>query len=125
MLTQALMVAIGGGLGALLRWQAVKLSVLLFGTGFPFGTLLVNAVGSFLMGLAAVIMVERGIEARFAPLIMTGILGGFTTFSAFSLDAAMLMERGREAAALVYAGGSVLLSLCGVSLGLWLARALM
>jgi len=87
---------------------------------FPFGTLAVNVVGSFLIGLAFVALAERGLE-RWMPLVMTGILGGFTTFSAFSLDTFRLYEAGRIGAA----GGYVLASVSLSVLALFLAVAMM
>jgi CrcB protein len=95
------------------------------GEGF-FGTAFVNVTGSFVMGVLAVVMMERlpGSWGRFAPLMMTGFLGAYTTFSAFSLDALYLLERGRLAVAGSYIAGSVALSIGGLLLGLRLARAL-
>jgi Integral membrane protein possibly involved in chromosome condensation len=78
------------------------------------------------MGVAAVLIAEKGLGSwgRLAPFVMTGVLGGFTTFSAFSLDALYLMERGRGAAAALYVGGSVALSIGALWAGLSLARSL-
>ncbi|HUF56819.1 MAG TPA: fluoride efflux transporter CrcB [Thermohalobaculum sp.] len=122
MTEKLLMVGLGGGAGACLRYLTGVLAIRLFGHGFPWGTVIVNVVGSFLMGLLAVWLMERGGFARFAPLLLTGVLGGYTTFSAFSLDAVYLIERGRTLAAGGYVGGSVLLSVAGLMLGLWLGR---
>ena len=112
-------VAIGGALGAVLRYLT-GLAVV-----FPYGTLTVNVVGSFIMGLMLVWLVETSPAGfhRWQPLIMTGLLGGFTTFSAFSLDALRLFETGRVAAAGAYVLGSVGLSLLAVVAGVLLARA--
>ncbi|HSF94819.1 MAG TPA: fluoride efflux transporter CrcB [Thermohalobaculum sp.] len=122
--TVILAVAAGGAIGATLRWAVVRWAGQLLGLGFPYGTLIVNVLGSLIMGVAAVAMMERfpGSWGRFAPFLMTGVLGGFTTFSAFSLDALFLIERGRNLAAASYIGGSVLLSIGGLWLGLALAR---
>ena len=117
------MVALGGGAGAVLRYLGAAWAGRALGAGFM-GTMFVNVVGSFLMGLLAVLMMERfpGSWGRYAPLMMTGVLGGFTTFSAFSLDALYLIERGRMLAASGYIIGSVVLSILGLLAGLWLAR---
>ena len=119
-----IMVAAGGALGASLRYLCVAWATRAFGTGFPAGTLIVNVVGSLLMGVLAVALMERfpGGWGRYAPFVMTGVLGGFTTFSAFSLDALYLIERGRHAAAALYIGGSVALSIAALWAGLALAR---
>lgn len=118
------MVALGGALGSAMRYGIVAWSGRALGQGFPWGTMIVNIAGSFVMGVAAVAMMERfpGSWGRFGPLVMTGILGGFTTFSAYSLDALFLIERGRTAAAAAYIGGSVALSVGGLWAGLALAR---
>lgn len=119
-----LSVAAGGAIGASLRWLVVRWAGHALGLAFPYGTLIVNVLGSLAMGVATVIMMERfpGSWSRFAPFLMTGVLGGFTTFSAFSLDALFLIERGRNLAAVSYIGGSVALSIIGLWAGLALAR---
>ena len=117
-------VAAGGAIGAVLRHLGVRwLSHAV--PGFPWGTLVVNVVGSLVMGLLAVALMERfpGSWGRFAPFLMTGVLGGFTTFSAFSLDALLLIERGRMLAASGYVAGSVGLSVLALWAGLALGRA--
>ena len=121
-MTPILQVAAGGALGAVLRYISFQGCVRLFGAGFPVGTLFVNIVGSFLMGIAFAWMMERGGDARFAPLLMTGLLGGFTTFSAFSLDAVGLFEQGRVMAASGYILGSVVLAILALVLGIALMR---
>ena len=120
------MVAIGGALGATLRYLAVAWASRVFGTGFPSGTLIVNVLGSLLIGLLAVALLERAPETwgRYAPLAITGLLGGFTTFSAFSLDALTLFEEERYFTATAYVGGSVMLSLLAALAGVTLARFL-
>ena len=122
--TVFLSVAAGGAIGASLRWLIVRWSGHVLGHDFPYGTLIVNVLGSLVMGVAAVAMMERfpGSWGRLAPFLMTGVLGGFTTFSAFSLDALFLIERGRNLAAAAYIGGSVALSIAGLWAGLALAR---
>ena len=119
-------VALGGAIGASLRYASNGMALRLLGSGFPYGTMLVNVLGSFIMGLAAFYMLERmdGSYARFAPFILTGVLGGFTTFSAFSLDAVYLIERSRYSAAALYMGGSVALALLALIAGMALARSL-
>ena len=119
-----LMVALGGGVGAVLRWLGAGWVGRLTGEGF-LGTVFVNVTGSFAMGVLAVVMMEKlpGSWGRFAPFMMTGLLGAYTTFSAFSLDALYLVERGRLAAATGYIAGSVAFSILGLLLGLKIARA--
>ena len=115
-------VALGGAIGASLRYLVNVASLRAFGSGFPFGTLIVNIAGSFLMGVLVVILAEKG-GLRFAPFLMTGILGGFTTFSAFSLDTITLWQRGESWLSLGYVGASVLFSLAALMAGLQFARS--
>jgi fluoride exporter len=119
-----LSVAAGGAIGATLRWAIVRWADHVLGPAFPYGTLIVNVGGSVVMGILAVLMMERfpGSWGRYSPFLMTGLLGGFTTFSAFSLDALFMIERGRNLAAAGYIGGSVALSIFGLWVGLTLAR---
>ena len=93
------------------------------GPGFPYATVIVNVVGSFLMGVLVVVLARKG-GTQYAPLLMTGVLGGFTTFSAFSFDTLTLWERGQHGLAAVYVGVSVILSLAAIVAGLAVARAL-
>lgn len=116
-------VALGGALGASLRYLTNVGAMRLLGPGFPFGTMIVNIVGSFVMGVIVVVLSRKG-GTYLAPLLMTGLLGGFTTFSAFSLDALTLWERGQTGLAMAYVLGSVLLSLAAITAGLFLARSL-
>ena len=116
-------VALGGAVGASARYLAGVAAIRVMGPGFPWGTLTVNVVGSFVMG-AVVVLLAHLSATRFAPFLMTGVLGGFTTFSAFSLDAVTLWERGAVTQAAVYTGASVVLSLTALIGGLALARAL-
>jgi CrcB protein len=90
---------------------------------FPLPILTVNALGSLLMGLFVVLAAQKGL-AQAGPFVMTGLLGGFTTFSAFSLETVTLMERGALGAAGLYVLLSVALSVGGLMLGLWIARGL-
>jgi CrcB protein len=116
-------VALGGAIGASLRYLTNVGAMRLFGPGFPYATLIVNILGSFVMGLLVVFLARKG-GNHLAPLLMTGILGGFTTFSAFSLDTLTLWERGDQVAALAYVAASVILSLAAIIAGLALARSL-
>ncbi|WP_425052892.1 fluoride efflux transporter CrcB [Psychromarinibacter sp. S121] len=115
------MVALGGAVGASGRYLTGLAAIRLIGPGFPWGTLIVNVVGSFLMGVIVVALAEFSAN-RFAPLLMTGLLGGFTTFSAFSLDAVTLYERGALGTAALYVIASVVLSLGALFAGLAVAR---
>lgn len=116
MMHPVLQVALGGAVGAVARHGVNIGAGRLFGPGFPVGTLAVNVAGSFLMGLLVVVLAGRG--NALAPLLMTGLLGGFTTFSAFSLDTVTLWQRGQGAVALAYVAASVGLSLAALLVGL-------
>lgn len=120
------MVALGGALGAVLRFAAVQGAARWLGPEFPYGVMLVNVGGSFAMGLLAVIAADKAPDsmARWAPFVLTGVLGGFTTFSAFSVDALGLLERARYTAAAAYMGGTVMLSLLAALAGATLGRQL-
>ncbi len=119
------MVFIGGGLGAALRHGVNIGSARLFGTSFPVGTLTVNIIGCLVMGLLAGYFAFKGdVGQHWRLFLTTGILGGFTTFSAFSLDVAALYERGEPALAAGYIAASVILSLAAVFAGLALMRSL-
>jgi CrcB protein len=96
-----------------------------FGTHFPFGTFIINITGSIVMGLIAGYLAFKGDAAQpWRLFVMTGILGGYTTFSAFSLDAALLYERGEVGLAATYVIGSVVLAIAGLFAGLALVRSL-
>ena len=118
-----LIVFLGGGLGAALR-HGINLAVSrLLGTAFPYGTLLINISGSFIMGLVAAYFAFKGDASQHWRLFLTtGILGGYTTFSAFSLDVALLYERGEIGLAALYVSASVVLSIVGLFAGLALVR---
>jgi CrcB protein len=120
-----LIVFLGGGIGAALR-HGVNLNVArLLGTGFPYATLLINITGSLVMGLAAGYFAFKGDASQHWRLFLTtGILGGYTTFSAFSLDAALLYERGELGAAALYVLLSVAVAIGGLFAGLAFVRAL-
>jgi len=117
-------VFLGGGIGAALR-HGVNLAAARLGLAFPVGTLAVNVAGSFLMGvLVAYFALRSGIDQQVRLLLTTGLLGGFTTFSAFSLDAALMWEKGAIGQLAFYAGGSVLLSVAGLFAGMAAVRLL-
>ncbi len=115
-----LIVFVGAGIGGALRHGVNVCAVRAFGNGFPFGTLTVNVLGSFVMGLFVGFFACRaGLVPQHARLLLTtGVLGGFTTFSAFSFDAALLLERHSYATAMTYIVGSVLASVIALFLGL-------
>lgn len=118
-------VALGGALGASLRYLfGVGVFRLLGPQTFPVAILSVNILGSFLMGVFVVLAAQRGLT-HLSPFMMTGLFGGFTTFSAFSLEAVTLYERGDIGLAAAYVAASVVLSILGLTLGLVLARSLM
>ncbi|MGB3556742.1 MAG: CrcB family protein [Jannaschia sp.] len=114
-----LSVALGGALGATLRFG---LGLALLRDGFPVAILVVNVLGSFAMGLAAILLFRHGLT-QWQPFLMTGLLGGFTTFSAFSLETLTLAERGAWGQAGTYVALSVGLSLGAVAFGVWIGRA--
>jgi CrcB protein len=121
-----LIVFVGAGIGGMLRHGANVLAARLLGFGFPYGTLFVNIAGGFLLGVLAEWLLIKGIGNQPLRLFLTtGILGGFTTFSAFSIDFANLVERKDYVLAGLYGMGSVGLSLIGVFLGLAVARSLL
>src|ERR1700710_865180 len=120
-----LLVFIGGGAGASLRHFINITSSRLLGTAFPYHTFIINISGSIAMGLIAGYLASRGEASQpWRLFLMTGILGGYTTFSAFSLDAVLLYERGETGLALLYVLGSVVLSIAGLVTGLALVRHL-
>ena len=115
---------LGAGIGGALRHGVNVGAARLFGYGFPFGTLIVNVAGSFLMGLLAGYFAFRpGVDQHMRLFLTTGILGGFTTFSAFSLDAALLIERHSYGAAAGYMAGSVAASVAALFFGLAMFRS--
>jgi CrcB protein len=122
-----LIVFIGAGIGGSIRHGVNLLAARLVGLSFPYGTISINIVGSLLMGLCAAYFAFRGEDASqpWRLFLTTGILGGFTTFSAFSLDVAVLWERGDMVGALLYVLGSVVLSILALFLALWLARSVL
>jgi fluoride exporter len=120
-----LLVFVGGGLGSTLRYFVNVICPKLFGPAFPYHTFIINITGSTVMGLIAGYFAFRGDASQSWRLfLMTGILGGYTTFSAFSLDTAFLYERGDLGLALFYVLGSVVFSIGGLFAGLALMRHL-
>jgi CrcB protein len=118
-----ILVFIGGGLGSTLRHTVNIASARTLGTAFPWGTFLINITGSTVMGLIAGYLAFKGAASQpWRLFLMTGVLGGYTTFSAFSLDAALLYERGEIGLALLYVLGSVVLAIAGLFAGLALVR---
>ena len=119
------LVFLGGGLGAVSRHLSGMAVMRVSGPGFPWGTLLVNIVGSLAMGLLIAWLARRSAgDVHLRLLLATGFLGGFTTFSAFSLDVVTLYERGALTAAAAYVIASVTVSILALFGGLWLARQL-
>ena len=117
-------VFLGAGIGGALRHGANVGGARLLGTGFPYGTLFVNIAGSFLMGLLAGYFAFRpGIGQHVRLFLTTGVLGGFTTFSAFSLDTALLVERHSYGLAAGYVVGSVVASVAALFVGLAMFRS--
>lgn len=122
MFTTLSLVALGGAIGASLRYLSGVAVLRLIGpTAFPVAIMSVNIIGSFLMGVFAAAAAHRGLTS-FSPFVMTGVLGGFTTFSAFSLETMTLIERGQMGSAMLYVVLSVVLSVGGLALGLLVAR---
>jgi CrcB protein len=118
-----LLVFVGGGLGASLRHTVNVTCAKCIGTAFPWGTFIINVTGSTVMGLIAGYLAFKGEASQpWRLFMMTGILGGYTTFSAFSLDIALLYERGALGLAAAYVLGSVILSIAGLFAGLALVR---
>jgi CrcB protein len=122
-----LLVFLGAGLGGVGRHAVNRIVPLALGMKFPFSTLIVNAAGCFLMGVLTGWFAFRGEQTtqHVRLLLTTGVLGGFTTFSAFSLDAALLWQRGDGLMAAFYIAGTFLLTLSGVFAGLALMRHLL
>lgn len=119
-------VFVGGGIGSALRYGVGRAALVLAGPDFPLGTVVVNVMGCTAMGALAEWLAWRdaGIDASVKLFLVTGLLGGFTTFSAFALDAAALWQRGAGLTAVAYAAGSVALSIAGFFAGMALLRPL-
>ena len=118
-------VAVGGAVGASLRHLVNVGAMRIAGANFPWGTMAINIGGSFAMGVFIEMLGRRfNASNELRLFVATGILGGFTTFSAFSLDFAVLWERGAAGQAIAYALGSVVISLLALFAGLWFVRSL-
>ena len=116
-------IALGGAVGAVARHFLSARIMNLLGSGFPYGTLVVNVLGSFIMGLLIMALATRlNISQEWRGFIVVGVLGGFTTFSTFSLETALLIERGTLMQVALYVGSSVIVSIGALFVGLWLGR---
>lgn len=121
-----ILVAVGGGLGAVARYAVGVQATRNFGTGWPYGTFTVNVLGGLCMGLLAGVLAHRGgaDQERWRVLLGVGVLGGFTTFSAFSLEMALMIQRKQVVTAAVYASASTGLAITALFAGLLIARKL-
>lgn len=120
-----LLVAIGGALGSMLRYGVGRWAITLMGPGFPFGTFAVNIIGGFLMGLLAGWLARFGDGGEDLRLLLgVGVMGGFTTFSAFSLEVYNMITRAEIAMAAAYSVSSVAGSVLAVLAGVWVMRGL-
>ena len=118
-----LAVAAGGAVGAMGRHLVSGQVMRWMGSGFPWGTMTVNILGSFILGVLVEYLALRwSATQEMRGFLVVGMLGGFTTFPAFSLDAVLLLERGSLGPAFAYIAGNVLLSICGLFAGLWIFR---
>lgn len=126
-MNHVLIIAAGGAIGASLRHLVGQFALRTLGMGFPWGTLTVNLAGSFAMGVFIEWLARRagGIPPELRLFVATGMLGGFTTFSAFSLDFANLWERGEANLAIGYMGASVFGAIAALFAGLWLVRLIL
>lgn len=119
------LVFIGSGIGGMARHGVGLAALRWFGPDLPFGTLAINIFGSFLIGTVAEYWaIKSGLPQPVRLFLTTGVIGGFTTFSTFSLETALLWERGQAQAALAYATASVTMSIGALFGGLWLVRVL-
>lgn|SRR5690606_1875600 len=119
---QWLAIALGGALGSVLRFACVSYVTPLVNLRFPLGTFAVNMLGSFLIGVAYVVLIEKTAAVEWRLFFITGVLGGFTTFSAFSLEMLQLWQDGHTLTALAYAVSSVALGLAMVFIGVALTQ---
>lgn len=120
-----LLIGSGGALGAVTRYWLSSLSYQRFGHGFPIGTLLVNIVGSLMIGFLYFWLIKRfAMDAELRALLIVGFLGAFTTFSAFSVETLILLQQGAWVKSLAYVGLSVFLCVAAAAVGMMLARAI-
>ena len=117
-----ILVALGGGMGAMGRYGLGQFTLRTLGADFPYGTMAANILGGFLMGLLAGWLTTKSDGESVRLFLGVGLLGGFTTFSAFSLEAWQMIEQGRYSAFAIYAGGSVVLAILALAVGLFMAR---
>lgn len=118
-----LLVFLGGGLGSAVRYGAGVLALRLVGSGYPWGTFAINVLGAFLMGVVAeTFALKAGLSQPLRLFLTTGILGGFTTFSTYALETALLHERGELGTAITYALGSLAIGVAALFAGLALVR---
>ncbi|MDG1708781.1 MAG: fluoride efflux transporter CrcB [Emcibacteraceae bacterium] len=118
-------VAAGGALGATCRFLVGRMMMNLMGPGFPWGTFTVNILGSFLIGLLIeVLAIKFSASQSVQGFLVIGVLGGFTTFSAFSLEVGLMIEKGELSSAAFYVFGSVLLGVAALFSGLYIGRAI-
>jgi CrcB protein len=122
-----LLVGLGGGLGAIARYFVGIQATRTFGIGWPYGTFIANVLGGLCMGLLISTLAHRGgaDQEKWRLLLGVGVLGGFTTFSAFSLETALMIERRQIVAASLYAAASVGLSITALFAGLLIARRIL
>lgn len=118
-----LLVMTGGAIGAAARFHLGGFAARALGAGFPAGTLIANVSGGLAMGLLAALLARSGGGEAWRLLLGVGVLGGFTTFSAFSLETVAMIERGQAGLALLYVAASVLGALGALAIGLWIGRA--
>jgi CrcB protein len=120
-----LMVALGGGVGAVIRFVVAGTIQSAAWPGYPWGIFVVNITGGLAMGLIVELSaLKLSMSPEMRAFLTTGVLGGYTTFSTFSLDSVLLIERGDYASAIVYVIGSAVLSILAVFAGFWIVRAL-
>jgi len=119
-----LLVALGGGVGAVMRYLLGVQAMRTFGPGWPYGTLGANVIGGFLMGVLVSVLAFRGgaDQEKWRLLLAVGVLGGFTTFSSYSLEVVLMIQRRAYVEAAAYGAGSVGLSVIALMLGLFLTR---
>ncbi len=118
-----LLVMMGGAVGAALRYEAGRLVTMLTAPGFPWATLVVNVVGGFCMGLLAAGLARMSVGEPWRLLLGVGVLGGFTTFSAFSLETVLMIERGQMMLALAYVLASVVGAILALFVGISVLRS--
>ena len=119
-----LFIAAGGAFGALGRHGVNSLWLRAMGADFPGGTMIVNVLGAFLIGMLAGYLLNHGVSTDMRAFVVIGLLGAFTTFSTFSLDAVVLLQRGDITAAVLYIGGSVILGILSILAGMYLTKGL-